>query len=254
MKTLYFEGAGIPEAEVSRATVGNCRIRTAFHLDNGTPVYLEINGWFPNKYTRKNIPWKYCGSVAHLNWFHDENASVEYESTDEEYAKMVAKARTSNFEYSFDGILEFVNSLGASFDRIEVINSPLGGYYVHRPDEVRCKPGEPRYNYGDAFVHDPERLKKREAIRDIIYQTEYKELVEDRALPASQRRFGHTPRMGEEYPNFSLWVDGYDPNMLHLLRHFIGYNKHWEIRTDAAETPEACVAAMQEKPLGKYGC
>ncbi len=32
-KTLYFEGAGWSGADSSKATIGNCRIRTAFHLD-----------------------------------------------------------------------------------------------------------------------------------------------------------------------------------------------------------------------------
>lgn len=38
MKTLYFEGAG----GVPRSDLENCRIRTAFHLDDGMPLYLEI--------------------------------------------------------------------------------------------------------------------------------------------------------------------------------------------------------------------
>ena len=41
-KVLYFEGAGWSGADISKATVGNCRIRTAFHLDDGRKVYLEI--------------------------------------------------------------------------------------------------------------------------------------------------------------------------------------------------------------------
>ena len=40
-KTLYFEGAGC----VPRGDLENCRIRTAFHLDNGKRVYLEISGF-----------------------------------------------------------------------------------------------------------------------------------------------------------------------------------------------------------------
>lgn len=36
-KTLYFEGAGWSGADSSKATIGNCRIRTAFHLDPGRP-------------------------------------------------------------------------------------------------------------------------------------------------------------------------------------------------------------------------
>ena len=40
MKILYFEGAG----SVPRSDLGNCRIRTAVHTDDGTPLYLEIVG------------------------------------------------------------------------------------------------------------------------------------------------------------------------------------------------------------------
>lgn len=41
-KTLYFEGAGWSGADSSKATIGNCRIRTAFHLDprEETPAML----------------------------------------------------------------------------------------------------------------------------------------------------------------------------------------------------------------------
>lgn len=42
MKTLYFEGAGWSEADISKATIGNCRIRTAFHTTDGRAVYLEL--------------------------------------------------------------------------------------------------------------------------------------------------------------------------------------------------------------------
>jgi len=35
MRTLYFEGAGWDKADVSIATIGNCRCRTAFKNDEG---------------------------------------------------------------------------------------------------------------------------------------------------------------------------------------------------------------------------
>lgn len=38
MKTLYFEGAGWEGAEISKNTIGNCRIRTAFHTIDGEEV------------------------------------------------------------------------------------------------------------------------------------------------------------------------------------------------------------------------
>lgn len=40
MKTLVFEGAGWSGAERSKETIGNCRIRTAFHLVDGRDVLL----------------------------------------------------------------------------------------------------------------------------------------------------------------------------------------------------------------------
>jgi hypothetical protein len=43
VKTLYFEGAGWSGVDVSKTIIGNCRTRTAFRLDNGRAVYLEIN-------------------------------------------------------------------------------------------------------------------------------------------------------------------------------------------------------------------
>jgi len=40
VKTLYFECAGcVPCGEVE-----NCRIRTAFHNDEGKAIYLEVTG------------------------------------------------------------------------------------------------------------------------------------------------------------------------------------------------------------------
>lgn len=65
VKTLYFEGAGWEKAERSINTIGNCRIRTAFHLDNGKGVYLEIiNGGL-----------RYVGFVDFLFYITDEESN-----------------------------------------------------------------------------------------------------------------------------------------------------------------------------------
>lgn len=42
--------------------------------------------------------------------------------------------------------------------------------------------------------------------------------------------------------------------MLHLLRHFNGYNKHYIINVESGESVEDWVASMTEAPLGRYGC
>lgn len=44
MKTLYFEEAGCSSADISKATIGNCRIHTAFHLDNLPGAHLYRMG------------------------------------------------------------------------------------------------------------------------------------------------------------------------------------------------------------------
>lgn len=54
---------------------------------------------------------------------------------------------------------------------------------------------------------------------------------------------------GKKYPNLSLWVDENNPELLHLLRHFPGYNRHWEIKNT-----ENWKENMQETKLGKYAC
>lgn len=63
-KVLYFEGAGWSGADISKATIGNCRIRTAFHLDNGQAIYLEIIGSERSKYSSPKVhQWRYTGFV-----------------------------------------------------------------------------------------------------------------------------------------------------------------------------------------------
>ena len=44
-KVLYFEGAGWSGADISKRTIGNCRIRTAFINNEGRKIYLEITGY-----------------------------------------------------------------------------------------------------------------------------------------------------------------------------------------------------------------
>jgi len=62
MKTLYFEGAG----SATRGNMENCRIRTAFHSDNGESIYLEMSGVEVTKNSPKCIQMHtYAGFVDH---------------------------------------------------------------------------------------------------------------------------------------------------------------------------------------------
>lgn len=124
-----------------------------------------------------------------------------------------------------------MNSLGADFEAIKVVPD-LGGYRVF--PSRRCCQGPDGYYYGDEFTFDPELTARREAVRQHYYEVEKAE--------------------GMDYPSFSMWVDEFDPGLLHLLRHFIGYNRHWTIRVDGSAELDEILATAQEATLGKYGC
>lgn len=225
-KTLYFEGVGWSGADISKATIGNCRIRTAFHLDDGQAVYLEIIGSSRSKYSSPKVfKWQYTGFVDSCHYITDEK------DNDDENRHSIVSRNTKCFEYTEAEILRYVNGLGASFDAVKVVPD-LGGYRVFR--DLYSTKGTERYNYGDEFTFDPEMTARREAVHKRIYEEERAE--------------------GKEYPNFSLWVDKDDPGCLHLLRHFNGHNKHWTIRTDAGETVEDFITTATEAHLGRYGC
>lgn len=236
MKTLYFEGAGLSDADISKATIGNCRIRTAFHLDDGRPVYLEITG---AERIKRSLPaiyrWKYTGFVQSCFYITDDIPN------DDENKHNIQQINHNwiwkfVFEYTEAAILKFVNSLGASFTAIKVVPD-LGGYRVFR--EKYNNHGSGRYNYGDEFLFDPELLSRRKA----VYQ-HYHELVKAE---------------GQEDTSFSLWTVEDDPGALHLLRRFPGtfqtaHNTHWIIRVDTGGTLEDWIATATESYLGKYGC
>ncbi len=231
MKTLYFEGAGWSDADISKATIGNCRIRTAFHLDDGKAVYLEISGIERTKHSPDICHWQYTGFVTYCHFITDD---IPNDDCNKHSIRLGNNRRI--FEYTENAILKFVNRLGASFDAIKVLPD-LGGYKVF-PEKHSCD-GSNGYYYGDEFQFDPELT----ALREAVYQHFY-------ALEKSE---------GKKYLDFSLWVDEFDLGVLHLLRHFPGtfktaHNKHWIIRTDNGSSLNECLATMQESHLGKDGC
>lgn len=172
--TLYFEGAGWSGADISKATVGNCRIRTAFRLDDGRAVYLEIIACEVTKNSPEAWrPFKYAGFVDDFHYIDGDAARYP-------------RGQFSPFEYDHAGILALVNSLGASFDAVEVLPD-LGGYRVHADDGG--------YNYGDAFRPDRQLITAREEVHAYLHQKEV--------------------ARGERFPCYSLWVDHEDPAVLH---------------------------------------
>jgi len=194
MKTLFFEGAGWSDADISKATnMLNCRVRTAFTNDKGQKIYLELSA---HEVTKNSSPLvknlKYAGWVTDCFYITGDH--------DDCNKNRIKNRNNLTFEYNKENVLHFVNSLGCSFD--EVVTLPdLAGYRVFKDGNG--------YNYGDEFIYNAELTARAEEIKAHFYALEKAD--------------------GKQYPNFSLWVDQENPELLHLLRHFNGYNKHWII-------------------------
>lgn len=152
MKTLVFEGAGWSGAERSKETIGNCRIRTAFHLVDGRAVYLEITCCN----TKTNgVCDAYDGYISDCFYITGDPDDCNVNS--------IIHRRKKHIPYTEESIRKFVNSLGADFDAI-VVAPDLGGYRVF--SELGY------FNYGDEFDYDEELIVKRKAIRDALYSEE----------------------------------------------------------------------------------
>ena len=168
MKTLYFEGAGWSKADSSMETIGNCRVRTAFHLDNGKPVYLEMLCGSPLKSKNGNV---YLTGISHLYYITDDEHNDDCNLHPHPYFIKYIRREVPDFEYSSEAILKFVNSLGCSFDEIKVV-SDLGGYRVFKENMYSYKKGTERYNYGDEFVFEPDLHDRRMKVLEYIYALE----------------------------------------------------------------------------------
>lgn len=208
MKKLDFEGAGCVEC----GEVENCRIRTAFHSDKGEAIYLEMTGIEVTKHSSKSLQkYTFAGFVDSCHYILGD---------DDENKHSIYHRNLKTFEYTKAEILNFVNSLGCSFDEV-VILPDLAGYRVFKDNGG--------YNFGDEFAFNAEQTARAEEIKKHFYDLEKSE--------------------GKQYPNLSLWVDQGNPEILHLLRHFNGYNKHWEIHN-----VENWIETIEETKLGRYAC
>ena len=147
IKVLFFEGAGC----VERGEVENCRIRTAFVNDEGKGIYLELMGFdVTAKSPDKHKVYKTAGFVdfCHYTEQKKENGWLNYVPIKE-------VERGENFEYSKQGILNFVNEkLNCSFTEIKVLDS-FDGYRVHKDGGG--------YNFIEEFEYKPEIAAARRA-------------------------------------------------------------------------------------------
>lgn len=217
-KTLYFEGAGWSGADISKATVGNCRIRTAFRLDDGRPVYLEITA------CERRI-----GKTPYYEGWVDSCHYITGSSEDCNRSRI--KVAQDHFEYTHAEILRLVNSLGCSFDAVEVLPD-LSGYRVFKG---RAGYGVTNYNFGDEFQPDRELIAAREAV-DAYLQERERQLT------------------GRKYPAYSLWVDEADPAVLHFNSNC---GRKYDICVAAPNDPEMLPALHKSNAVvGAYyaGC
>ena len=131
-KVLVFEGAGCAWMN----GVSNCRIRTAFHNDDGKQIYLEIEGYVPNKSIKSSKHWKgmdaSCWPAYGIVMFAHEITGNGREKDDCNESRFDCERNDDYlFEYTEDNILKFVNDyFGCSFDSIHIDNVRYG-YGVH---------------------------------------------------------------------------------------------------------------------------
>lgn len=154
-RTLYFEAVGWKREFANKAIIQSCHIQTAFHLDSGDPVFLEI-------YRTADCC---CGLGDAYRITADPDDRSRRLTLKEGYP----------YEYTAEGVLRLVNGLGASFDAA-VIVPDYGGYRA-----LKQKPWPNRilgYSYGDMFQYDPEATQRRQAV--------YRELCE------MERAAGHS--------------------------------------------------------------
>lgn len=227
-KTLFFEGAGCEDTY--RGEISNCRIRTAFTNNEGRKIYLEINGYEKSQDDLKKYHRFENYEVGDAIGFIDScHYITDDPKIDDDNSQSLGKGNMT-IPYSCKGILGFVNyECNCSFDNIEVLGR-LAGYRVFAETTRETYNTYAAYNYGDEFNYNAALEGTRKEIEKYFYDLEKSE--------------------GKQYPNCSLWVDDKDFNLLHLLRHFNGYNKHWSIRTDAENWKDS----IQETILGKYAC
>ena len=168
MTILYFEGAGsfdyhFKGQDVHFGDVGNCRIRTAFHVEDKA-YYLEIISCERNKYNIKSslYNWPVTGFVDIFAPIDEKTGEIDYGNCFNKPPIIPANAgvkRTPrSFEYSKERILKIVNDMtSADFDAIEVADE-YSGFRVFADRVNRIS----QYHFGDEFIpnHKYEVLHK----------------------------------------------------------------------------------------------
>lgn len=155
-KVLYFEGAGC----VPRGDVENCRIRTAFYNDEGRLIYLELSGIERNKHTSKMLPFFNNNTIGFVD--HCYYITEGMDDCNDSHVVIVPEGvivERKYYEYSKQGILDFVNkTLCCSYDEVKILDI-FDGYRVHKDYTKETKTGFDKYNIMDDFNYN-ETLSK----------------------------------------------------------------------------------------------
>ena len=160
MKTLVFEGIGIPHTVPNE--IDNCRIRTCFLDNNQKPVFLELEGWGTNKsgtrlkieyHKRKRVNAGFVGSAFYISEdqpgqdlpvIRDVVTSSGYKFS--KFSERIDCSNWFTFRYTEAGIIKFINDVfEVQFDAIKIVNE---GYRVINYDHKKqCT----SYNLGDMY-------------------------------------------------------------------------------------------------------
>lgn len=112
-KTLVFERAGMKLNDMN--DVGTGRIRTAFHIEDGKALYLELIAM------RRMSGSHVCSwALWDRTGFIDSCYEMEGDEIKSDYIEPDNVDVHSHFEWTIEKILELVNSIGGDFESIRI--------------------------------------------------------------------------------------------------------------------------------------
>lgn len=162
-KTLYFEGAG--GHGINNEYNGlNCRIRTAFHNNDGKMIYLELNGVHPLKEhikeAKKNkiaLPSTYM----YVDFAHYITDDPKIDDCNDSRIKTITYEEMMKINYILENIRDFVNTqFNCSFDAVVILDN-LAGYQVFSDNKKKGWGTSEMYNFGDNFDYNEDLTKRR---------------------------------------------------------------------------------------------
>lgn len=162
-KTLYFEGAGCNGANAEYNGL-NCRIRTAFHNNDGEMIYLELNGAHPNKYQAKEAKKNKItlpSTYMYVDFAHYITDDPKIDDCNDSRIKTIDYDEMIKINYTLENIMNFVNTqFNCSFDSVVILDD-LAGYRVFTDKPRKGWGTSEEFNFGDCFNYDEDLTKRR---------------------------------------------------------------------------------------------